>query len=112
MLASKKGGRILNNQDDNRKSFDFLQSLTERSDIEPDMHFVNNLRNQLTQKSVARNWWGTKIIPFTVGSLAIVMCIVLVFLFQNNAPNDNGYTVGGTIGNQDENEDKYVIDEK
>lgn len=80
----------MDNQDKNRIAFDFLRPLSKRPDLDPDIHFVNNLRNELTLKSIdTKGRWITKFVPFTIGSLAIVTCFALVFLFFNNTVSEN-----------------------
>jgi hypothetical protein len=84
------GGSSMDNQDNNQSEFDFLRPLSKRLDLDPDIHFVNNLRNELTQKSLeTKGRWITKFVPFTIGSLAIITCFSLVFLFFNNTVNEN-----------------------
>ncbi|MFX3675179.1 MAG: hypothetical protein ACE3JQ_12145 [Paenisporosarcina sp.] len=80
----------MDNQDNNRSELDFLRPLSKRPDLDPDIHFVNNLRNELTQKTrKTKNKWITNFVPFTIGSLAIVTCFALVFLFFNKTVNEN-----------------------
>lgn len=102
------GGSSMDNQDNKQSAFDFLRLLSKRPDLDPDIHFVNNLRNELTQKSrKTKHRWITKFVPFTIGSLAIITCFSLVFLFFNNTVNENEDV---TINEPDEN--KPIIDEK
>jgi len=80
----------MDNRNNNQNEFDFLRPLSKRPDINPDIHFVNNLRNELTRKSrKPKDRWITKLAPYTIGSLAIVTCFALVFLFFNNTLNEN-----------------------
>lgn len=49
---SKKGGTTLKNQNKNELNYDFIKSLVERPDLDPDMAFVNKLRKEITRVNI------------------------------------------------------------
>ncbi|WHT48774.1 hypothetical protein QNH10_03230 [Sporosarcina thermotolerans] len=66
------------------KEIEFLQSLRNRPDKDPDKEFVSRLQRQLIQPSTKN---GPKFIPIAVTSLAFITFLAVTFLFLNQPPN-------------------------